>query len=161
MADAADAAPTAVEDDVAGAPRPSVSYAQRKESAQRGVPANFIIPSIKYKKDAAPGPEQTAAQWRDQSLMVEVAGKRFSDDDVPRVWRELPRSSTSGGNVRRRGHLLPQRAGCGGRYGARGLHDREENITSRATDAISGCSGSGVGSCREGSCLPCASRRSP
>ena len=52
MADAADAAPTAVEDDVAGAPRPSVSYAQRKESAQRGVPANFIIPSIKYKKDA-------------------------------------------------------------------------------------------------------------
>ena len=90
MADAADAAPTAVEDDVAGAPRPSVSYAQRKESAQRGVPANFIIPSIKYKKDAAseywlelaPGPEQTAAQWRDQSLMVEVAGKRFSDDDM-------------------------------------------------------------------------------
>ena len=52
MTDAADAAPTAVEDDVAGAPRPSVSYAQRKESAQRGVPANFIIPSIKYKKDA-------------------------------------------------------------------------------------------------------------
>ena len=48
--------------------------------------------------------------------------------------------------MRRRGHLLPQRAGCGGRYGARGLHDREENITSRATDAISGCSGSGVGS---------------
>jgi hypothetical protein len=54
------------------------------------MPANFIIPSIKYKKDAAseywlelaPGPEQTAAQWRDQSLMVEVAGKRFSDDDM-------------------------------------------------------------------------------
>ena len=84
MADAAAAAAGAEANaDVAARKRPSKPHKVRVAASVRKVPADYVVPTISWKKDEGLGlwieqkcgPEQEAKAWRDQEQMINGTGK--------------------------------------------------------------------------------------